>query len=102
MENTTLNCGKYKGTPIKDVPEDYVRYCLNNNILKGKLMVYCKIKLDYPKDKYEVTVEDSINQDGIYLVEAYSTNHAIKVCQKTYNIQNTQSFCGTSYSCTKK
>ena len=96
-----LKFGKYKGTKLKNVPIDYLKWCVDNEVLKGKALLYAKQKLNYPKDKYQVTVEDSVNADGVYIIEAYDKRTAINICQKDNNIQNTQSFCGTSYFCTK-
>jgi hypothetical protein len=96
-----LKFGKYKGTMLKDVPDNYLKWCIDKEILKGKAMLYAKQKLNYPKDKYEVTVEDAVVGDGKYIVEAYNTNHAINVCKRQNRIQITQSFCGTSFHVTK-
>ena len=100
-ENIKLKFGKYKGTMLKDVPDNYLRWCVDNQILKGRAMFYAKQKLNYPKDKYQVTVEDSVNADGVYIVEAYNDTNAMHICQRDNRIQNTQSFCGTSYSVVK-
>lgn len=96
-----LKFGKHKGAMLKDVPEEYLKWAVDGKILKGRAMLYAKQKLNYPKDKFRVTVEDSVSGDGIYIVEAYNKNQAIKVAQKENKIQNTQSFCGTSYSVAK-
>ena len=100
-ENIKLKFGKHKGTMLKDVPENYLKWCVDNDTLKGRAMFYAKQKLNYPKDKYQVTVEDSVNADGVYIVEAYNDTNAIHICQRDNRIQNTQSFCGTSYSVVK-
>ena len=96
-----LKFGKHKGAKLKDAPENYLKWCIDNEILKGKALFYAKQKLNYPKDKYEVTVEDSVNADGVYVVEAHNKNNAMHICQRDNKIQNTQSFCGTSYSVVK-
>ena len=96
-----LKFGKYKGRMLKDVPNEYLEWCVINSVLKGKAMFYAKNKINYPKDKYEVTVEDAVVGDGKYIVEAYNANHAINVCKRQNNIQITQSFCGTSFSTVK-
>lgn len=96
-----LKFGKHKGRMLKDVPNAYLEWCVINSVLKGKAMFYAKNKIDYPKDKYEVTVEDAVVGDGKYIVEAYDANHAITVCKRQNHIQITQSFCGTSFSTVK-
>lgn len=96
-----LKFGKYKGCMLKDVPDNYLKWCIEKEVLRGKALLYAKQKTNYPKCKWEVTVEDSVGSDGKYIVEAYNWKHATSVCQKQYGIQNTQSFCGTSYSATK-
>ena len=100
MANHKLKWGKYKGKHLKDVPDDYLQWILTNqpNIFKGKMLIYVKNKLNLPKNKYQITVEDSIGTDGIYEVEAYTSNQAINTCKKQFKIQNTQSFHGTSYN----
>ena len=103
IANHQLRWGKYKGKLLKDVPDDYLKWILTNqpNIFKGKMLIYVKNKLGLPKDKYQVIVEDSIGRDGIYEVEAYTSNQAISICQKQFKIRNTQSFHGTSYDVKK-
>lgn len=96
-----LRFGKYKGVTLKDVPDNYLRWCLDNNVLKGKAMCYAKQRLNYPKDKYLVIVEDAAVGDGEYIVDAYNEHLAIRTAQKLFNIQSTQSYHGTSYSATK-
>ena len=100
IENKKLNWGKYKGIPLKDIPDNYLLWILNNKpeIFKGKVLVYLKTRFNYPKNTYEVTVEDSVGQDGKYLIEAYSNTHAILVCKSKYKIQCTQSYHGTTFS----
>jgi hypothetical protein len=101
IDEIKIKFGKYKGSLLKNIPNDYLKWCIENEALKGRAMFYAKQKLNYPKEKYEVTVEDSVNGDGVYIVEAYNTTHAMHVCQRENKIQNTQSFHGTSYSVIK-
>jgi len=96
-----LKFGNYKGTMLKDVPDNYLRWCIDKEILKGKAMIYAKQKLNYPKDKYKVEVEDAVVGNGIYFIEAYNKNDAIRQAKKENHIQITQSFCGTSFCVTK-
>lgn len=99
MENHKLKWGKYKGKHLKDVPNDYLKFILENtDIFKGKMLVYVKTKLNYPKDKYQVEVRDSVGTDGKYIVEAYNNHQAINKCKKQYNIQCTQSYHGTEFN----
>lgn len=98
MANHKLKWGKYKGKHLKDVPDDYLKWVLENtDIFKGKLLVYVKTRLNYPKTKYEITVTDSVGTDGKYIVEAYHPRQAIDRCKRQYNIQVTQSFHGTEF-----
>ena len=92
-----MKFGVYKSIPIKDVPDNYLKFLMSKNILKGKLLLHCKIRFKLPKSTYDVVVTDSIHTDGTYRVEAYNSADAIIQCQKKYKIQNTQSFHGTSY-----
>lgn len=101
LENIKLKFGRYKGVMLKDLPENYLRWCVDNGVFKGKTMFYAKQKLNYPKDKYQVTVQDSVNTDGVYIVEAYNETNAMHICQRDNKIQNTQSFHGTVYSVVK-
>lgn len=95
---TIIPFGKYRKSRIDTVPDSYLLWCLANNVLKGKMLLYAKIKLQLPKASYTVTVEDSVSSDGKYIVDAYSVDHAYRVCRAKHKIQNTQSNCGTSYS----
>lgn len=99
METIKIKFGIHKGKMLKDIPDDYLKYLYEKNILKGKIKLYVQRKFNMPKSKFRVKVEDSANNsDGIYIVEAYNSNDAISLCQRINNIQNTQSFHGTSYS----
>jgi len=93
-----LKFGIHKGKYIKEVPDDYLKFLLSKNILKGKLLFHCQVRFNLPKNKYQVTVTDSIGSDGIYIVEAYNKNNAINKCNKQFKIQNNQSYHGTEYS----
>ena len=86
---------------LKDVPDNYLKWCVDKEVLKGRAMLYAKQKLNYPKDKYKVEIEDAVIGDGIYYVEAYNSNDAIRQVKKENHIQITQSFCGTSFCATK-
>lgn len=98
MANHKLKWGKYKGKHLKDVPDDYLKWVLEStDIFKGKMLVYVKTKLNYPKNKYQVTVTDSVGTDGTYIVEAYHPKQAISECKRQYNIQSTQSYHGTEF-----
>lgn len=103
MANHKLRWGKYKGKHLKDVPDDYLRWILDNkpDIFKGKMLVYIKTKLGYPKDKYQVKVTDSVGTDGTYMVEAYTKHQAMNQCIRQYNIQCTQSHYGTGFDIIK-
>lgn len=96
-----LKFGKHKGIMLKNVPENYLEWCLDKNMLKGRAMLYAKQKLNYPKDKYKVEVEGAVVGDGTYYVDAYNKNDAIKQVKKENHIQITQSFSGTSFCATK-
>lgn len=101
FDNIKLKFGKHKGKPIKDVPLEYLKWCVANEVLKGRAMFSAKIITNHPLDQYEVTVEDSVNADGTYKVMAHNKTHAISVCKWKHKIQVTQSFCGTTFSATK-
>lgn len=102
MANHKLKWGKYKGKHLKDVPDDYLKFILNNTqIFKGKMLVYVKTRLNYPKNKWEVTITNSVGTDGVYIVEAYNEHQAINKCKKQYNIRVTQSYHGTEFSTIK-
>lgn len=93
-----LRFGKYKDKPIKDVPDDYLLWCVKNNALKGKLLYHTQLRLNLPRNKYAVTVTDSgNNKDGTYVVYAYNKTDAINTCERQYGIYNTSSMHGTEY-----
>ena len=96
-----MKFGKYKGVQIGKVPKAYLRWCIENDVLSGKQLVYAKTELNFPKDEYLVTIEYSVAQDGTYHVLAYSTKDAIRVAKSMYNIRGTQSHCGTEYTVTR-
>lgn len=96
-----MQFGKYKGRDIEKVPDDYLKWCLKNNALRGKALTYAKRKLNQPKDKYRVTVEDAVVGDGIYIVDAYSRKDAINMVMSENNIRCTQSYHGTSFCAVK-
>ena len=96
-----LRFGKYQGKMLKDVPDNYLRWCVYQGILKGRAMLYAKQQLGWPKDRYKVVVEDAYIGDGTYYVEAYDRKDAIRQCRKENDIKLTQSFCGTSFTVTK-
>lgn len=99
--NIKLKFGKYKGTMLKNVPDDYLKWCIDKEILKGKAMLYAKQKVNYPKNRYKVIVEDAIIGNGTYYLEAYNKNTAIYQVKKENTIQITQNICGTSFKVTK-
>lgn len=96
-----LKFGKHKGIMLKNVPDNYLKWCIDKNILKGRGMLYAKQKLKYPKDKYRVEVKDAVVGDGTYYVDAYNKNDAIFNCKKENKIKVSQSFSGTSFCATK-
>lgn len=47
MANHKLKWGKYKGKHLKDIPDDYLKWVLENtDIFKGKMLVYVKTRLN--------------------------------------------------------
>jgi len=40
-----LKFGKYKGTMLKNIPDNYLKWCVDRNILRGKAMFYAKKRL---------------------------------------------------------
>ncbi len=96
-----LKFGRYKNNMLKDVPKEYLRWCLDNKLLKGRAMLYAKQKLSYPKDRYKIEVEGAVIGNGTYYVEAYNKETAITQLRKEVNIKSTQSFCGTSFKITE-
>lgn len=98
MKEIKLRFGKHKGKMLKDVPDDYLAWAISANALNGRALLYAKIKTNYPKEKWKVTVEDSVGGDGEYFVDAYSFDGAIYQCRRQNKIQCTQSFHGTSFS----
>ena len=97
IEEKKLHFGKYKGVQLKDIPDSYLYWGVDNNVFKGKTLRYAKTRLDYLKDNYKVVVKDSIGSDGEYFVEAYDHDQAKNICIRRYNIQSTQSFHGTEF-----
>ena len=96
-----LKIGIHKGKEIKSIPDNYLKFLISKNILKGKLLYHCQVRFNLPKDQFKVIVEDAVQGDGEYTVEAYNTIDAINQCKRINNIQTSQSFCGTSFTTTK-
>ena len=96
-----LRFGKYKGMMIKNVPDSYLKWCIDKKVLVGKALLYAKQKLNYPKDKYKVEVENAVMGDGTYFIDAHSKDDAIVKVKIKYKIQITQSFYGTSFNVIK-
>lgn len=95
--NIKLKFGIHKGKELKDIPDDYLRFLLSKDIVSGKLLFHCQLRFNLPKKTFSVTVTDSVGTDGTYTVQAYNKKHAISVCRRENNIQNTQSYHGTEY-----
>ena len=95
--NIKLKFGIHKGKELKDIPDDYLRFLLSKDIVSGKLLFHCQVRFNLPKKTFSVTVTDSVGTDGTYTVQAYNKKHAISVCRRENNIQNTQSYHGTEY-----
>ena len=97
---TPLRFGKYKGKPIDDVPKAYLKWCVENNVLRGKQMIDAKEILDYPKKKYKVVIEGSLNGNGIYYIYAHSKKQALNLVKKENRIKRTQDYRGITYTVT--
>jgi len=97
LENIKIKFGKYKGFMLKDLPDDYLDFLLKKGILRGKIKFYTQIRLNSRKEKYKVTVTDSVNNDEEYEIEAYNSTHAINEVVRVNKIQCTQSFHGTIF-----
>ena len=96
LETIRIRFGKYKGTMIKDIPDDYLEWAISANALRGRALLYAKIRTNQ-----RVVVENSVNADGEYIVDAYTSKHAISKCKRQYKVQGTQSYHGTSFSASK-
>jgi hypothetical protein len=97
FETIKLNFGIHKGKEVKDVPDDYLKFLLSKKKVSGKMLFHCQVRFNLPKKTFLVTVTDSIATDGTYKVQAYNRKHAMSVCRREHNIQNTQSEHGTEY-----
>jgi len=97
FETIKLNFGIYKGQEVKDVPDDYLKFLLSKKKISGKLLFYCQLRFNLQKKTFSVTVTDSVGTDGTYTVQAYNKKHAMTLCRREHNIQNTQSEHGTEY-----
>lgn len=96
FESMKLKFGIHKNKEIKDIPDNYLKFLLSKNILKGKLLFHCQIRFNMPMKVFTVTVEDAVVGNGTYTVKAYNKQHALNICMKQNNIQCTQSYHGTS------
>jgi len=96
-----MKFGKFKGIPIGKVPPSYLKWCMSQDILQGKQLVFAKRLLNYPKDKYKVVVVGSVAEDGIYYVYAHSLDDAIHEMKRLNKIRGTQSHHGTEYTVTQ-
>lgn len=97
FQNIKLNFGIHKGKEVKDIPDDYLMFLLSKDKLSGKLLFHCQVRFNLPKKTFSVTVTDSVGTDGTYTVQAYNKKHAMTLCRREHNIQNTQSEHGTEY-----
>jgi len=95
MNNQKINFGIHKGKYLKDIPKDYLKWLVDSKIIKGTLMVGAKKILNYPTFKFKVTVKNSIDCDGVYIVDAHNYKEAILICQVENRIKNSQN--GTEY-----
>lgn len=101
FENIKLKFGMHKGKQLKDIPDDYLKFLLSKDILTGKALFHCQVRFRLPTKTFLVSVSDSAMLDGGYVVQAYNKKHAMTVCRRQYNVQNTQSFHGTEYTITQ-
>lgn len=69
--NIKLKFGRYKGKAIKDVPTEYLKWCIRMNVLRGRALRYAKYKTNYPTDTYKITTDGSA-----YCVQAYDKHDA--------------------------
>lgn len=97
FETIKIKFGKHKNKMVKDIPDDYLQFLLSKDILTGKLLFHCQIRFGLPMKTFIVTVTDAVVGNGTYAIQAYNKKHAITVCRRQYNIQNTQSEHGTTY-----
>lgn len=93
----TIKFGMHKGKAFINIPDDYLKWLINQGSLKGKLLAHCNVRFNLPKTKYRVTVTDSIGCDGIYFVKAWDKKQAISICRNKYKIQCSQSEHGTNF-----
>jgi len=71
-----LEFGKYKGQKFLSIPNNYLRWLLDRNYLKGLEVVYAKVRLKIPKYKYAVALKISDTSVKTYYVYAYNLEQA--------------------------
>jgi len=92
-----IKFGKYKGKQYYQIPNDYLKWGLDNKVFKGKLKQYALKKLNYPKFRFRVKVENAVDTDNIsYIVKAHHKNEAIREVEKQFGVKSSQS--GTTYT----
>lgn len=89
--NIRFKFGKHKGLQLKDAPDDYLKFLMKKNILKGKMLFHCQVRFDVPKEEYKVIVTDAIVGDGEYIIKAYNKRNALDICVAKNHIQCSQS-----------
>lgn len=80
-ENTIITFGKHKGKYIKDLPNSYLKWAVENKALSGDALVYAEQRVGY-KD-YAVNVKGAAIGNGDYVVRALSKRDAVKVAEQT-------------------
>lgn len=98
-KSIVLRFGKHKGKRINTIPHSYLDWAINNNVLRGKALAEARELLNYPPDTYQVSVEDSLGQDGTYITEAHSKNQAISRVKRKHKVKVSQS--GTIFTAAK-
>lgn len=93
-----INFGRYKDLSLSEIPTNYIKWLLKNEILKSNALLEAKQVLENRKQTYDVTVENSLGQDGTYQVKALTNKEAIQECKLKYNVRCSQSFDGTDFT----
>lgn len=73
-----IKFGKYKGTQLQDIPNDYLIWLYNNGI-KGKIKLHIQHRFNMLKTNFKIL---EIYTNTEFSIMAYNLNEAFKIAGK--------------------
>lgn len=80
--NLIIRFGKYKGTMLQDIPDNYLIWLYNNDI-KGKIKLHIQYRFNMPKLYFNVK---EINTNQIFKIQAYNEKDAFRIASNKMGI----------------